>query len=107
MHIILVDAKQAKQLGEALVHHANLTGLRVAIEGDHVKFKINQGGWSPPMGRLDPLSDEAYKRFMDAKERNRAAEQSLDNLLTGKERARQIDEAAKATFANDVREDGA
>lgn len=66
MHIILLSTAETLNLLTSLQDvnegRRNLYALRVAIEGDSVKFKINQSGWSPPLGQLDPQSEEAHKR---------------------------------------------
>jgi hypothetical protein len=36
--------------------------LRVCIEGDTAKFKVNESTWSPPLGRLDPMCQAAQRR---------------------------------------------
>ena len=49
--IVLESSTQLDQLRNAL----NNTGthkLRVWIDGDCVKFKVNEHTWSPPMGRV-------------------------------------------------------
>ena len=67
MHIIQLTKTEAHQLltqlQDAKEHGpSGLWSLRVAQEGDSVKFKINEFTWSPPMGELDPMCEEALRR---------------------------------------------
>lgn len=72
MHIIQLSKEEVTQLLAELqaakeYGRAGLYSLRVAPEGDSVKFKINSGMWTHAMGQLDPQSDEAYRRREMAK----------------------------------------
>lgn len=50
--MIVVDEKaQIAALTEAFVM-SDMHKLRVWIDGDRVKFKVNEHTWSPPMGRI-------------------------------------------------------
>jgi hypothetical protein len=40
--------------------------LRVAVDGESVKFKVNGGIWSPPLGHLDPTCEYALNRSRPA-----------------------------------------
>jgi len=56
MDFIELTAQEARDLqAELNSADANSPGgirkLRVAIEGDRVKFKINEHTWSPPLGQ--------------------------------------------------------
>lgn len=54
----IIDGKELEQLLMEL--RGNGVGikpnkLRIGIDGDYVKFKVNERIWSPPMGRVqDP-----------------------------------------------------
>ena len=69
--IIELSANEVRQL-LAELNHANsksgfgIRGLRVCIEGDTAKFKVNEWMWSPPMGHLDPACSEAERRQAQA-----------------------------------------
>ena len=49
--IVVDDETQISSLVEAFVM-SDCKRVRVCIDGDRVKFKINEFGWSPPMGRI-------------------------------------------------------
>lgn len=54
MDYIELSAAEARELASALHTAASGFGIhkmRVSVEGDRVKFKVNEGIWSPPMGR--------------------------------------------------------
>jgi hypothetical protein len=54
MQIIKIDGESARSVINAL--RLNLDGvysLRVAFDEDSVKFKVNEGAWSPPYGAVD------------------------------------------------------
>lgn len=58
MKIILMNSStDLDALREAL---SNAHSLRVCVDGDQVKFKVNGGTWSAGMGCIDPSSDYAY-----------------------------------------------
>lgn len=60
MHtIIVIDASTDLDMLREALAHSQSHRLRVTIEGDSVKFKINGGMWSHPMGYLDPECDAA------------------------------------------------
>lgn len=61
-HIVILSANEARQLAHSINFTPHLSGLRVTIDGDYAKFKVNQLGWSPPMGQLDPLCEDALDR---------------------------------------------
>ena len=51
----VIDGRQLEQLimelqGNGVGIKANK--LRIGIDGDRVKFKVNERMWSPPMGRV-------------------------------------------------------
>lgn len=59
MKIVLMSAStDLDQLRNAL---AQAHSLRVSVDDDGVKFKINGGTWSPPMGCIDPESEYAVE----------------------------------------------
>lgn len=59
MKIILLNSStDLDSLRSAL---AQAHSLRVSIDDDGVKFKVNGGTWSPPMGFIDPDSEYAYE----------------------------------------------
>lgn len=62
MHtIILIDSStDLDELRNAL-NHSQAHRLRVTIDSDGVKFKVNGGMWSHPMGSLDPECDAAHE----------------------------------------------
>lgn len=67
MHIIQLSKEEVTQLLSELENArdrgpSGLWSLRVAQEGDSVKFKINEFTWSPPLGQLDPMCEEAHRR---------------------------------------------
>lgn len=67
MHIIQLSKSEAAQLLRELTNadkdaRSGLWSLRVAVEGDTVKFKINEFTWSPGIGKLDPMCEEAQHR---------------------------------------------
>ncbi|AZS12590.1 HNH endonuclease [Mycobacterium phage DrLupo] len=49
--IVVEDKEQISALTEAFVM-SDMHKLRVWIDGDRVKFKVNEHSWSPPMGRI-------------------------------------------------------
>lgn len=64
--IVMVSSEnELTMLREAL---KNARSLRVSINGDQVKFKVNGGMWSAPMGYIDPSSDyacEQRRKYVD------------------------------------------
>lgn len=67
MHIIQMNSREAKNLLSELKladseGRSGLWSLRVTVEGDQVKFKVNEWTWSIGMGRLDPMCEEAQRR---------------------------------------------
>ncbi|QGJ90086.1 hypothetical protein HWC80_gp046 [Mycobacterium phage Indlulamithi] len=72
--IILVNASTQLdpiRKGIAQARHS----LRVCVDGDAVKFKIDGGTWSPGYGGIDPGSDYAYYQ------RNSEAEKCIAIVL--------------------------
>jgi len=51
MEFIELSAEEVKSLQQSLNGAASLRKLRVSSDGNSVKFKINEGVWSPPLGR--------------------------------------------------------
>ena len=49
--IVIDSSTQLNPLREQL-YHSQAHKLRVVIKGDCVKFKINEGVWSPPLGKI-------------------------------------------------------
>lgn len=62
----LVDFMEAITTGRERAYQ-----LRVTIDGDQVKLKVNGSTWTPGYGELDPECREAVTRA--AQERGRAA----------------------------------
>lgn len=65
MHIIQLTPAEARNLLaelQAADSKSNLRSLRVCVEGDHAKFKVNEWIWSPPLGQLDPSCETAIRR---------------------------------------------
>lgn len=57
--MIVMSPKETTDLLNTLRHTERMTGLRklrVMVEGDRVKFKVNENTWSPPLG----LPQEQY-----------------------------------------------
>jgi hypothetical protein len=52
--IIEINGTELQQLIYELTQNRKAYKLRVSVDGDTVKFKMNSGMWSPPMGHLDP-----------------------------------------------------
>ena len=53
--MVIINGKQLQDLLEDLqARGSNLSHLRIAWYGDHVTLKINEGSWSPPVGRMQP-----------------------------------------------------
>lgn len=66
--IIEVEGQELQMLLKELVArelrghwHNKPYKLRVCIEGNGVKFKINESTWSPALGHLDPTCLEAER----------------------------------------------
>ena len=63
MKIIQIEGSELKNLLENLkpenTRARMIYKLRVSVEGDNVKFKVNESTWSPPLGELDPQSEYA------------------------------------------------
>lgn len=63
MKIIELTGSEITELQNALNPENTRSGtvysVRVSVEGENVKFKVNGGMWSPPMGHLDPSSEYA------------------------------------------------
>ena len=49
--IVEMSAEEARKLAQDINFTPNLNALRVMIVGDHVKFKVNQYTWCPPLGK--------------------------------------------------------
>ncbi len=58
--IIILYHEEIARLKSAL-NNGGTYKLRVAIEGNNVKFKTNEYMWSPPMGKLDPSCERALR----------------------------------------------
>lgn len=75
--IIQLNRSQANEFFETLSaikesSRTGLTGLRIAIDDgqeDTVKFKVNDYGWSPPTGALDPACRKAARKRVDQVEK--------------------------------------
>jgi hypothetical protein len=67
--IIQLSAREVNDLLETLAAHkerGSLYGLRVCLDGDYAKFKVNESTWSPPLGKLDPMCRQAARVRVDA-----------------------------------------
>jgi hypothetical protein len=55
MQIIKIDGESARSVIDSLssLDLAGVYSLRVAFDEDSVKFKVNEGTWSPPYGAVD------------------------------------------------------
>jgi hypothetical protein len=55
MQIIKIDGESARSVIDSLssLDLAGVYSLRVAFDEDSVKFKVNEGAWSPPYGAVD------------------------------------------------------
>ena len=64
MRIVEIDAKDpGLQEFLAILQYAMRRGelrkIRVSLDGDVAKFKVNEHTWSPPCGHLDPMCEVA------------------------------------------------
>ena len=61
--IIQLSPREVWSLFDALeeMQTSGISSLRVCVDGDNVKFKINERTWSPPMGTLDPNCQRAER----------------------------------------------
>jgi hypothetical protein len=70
MHIIEIDGEELNSLLATLrSKKISPHKLRVTLDGDTVKFKVNEYMWSPPMGHRDPTCEVALRRAAHKKPR--------------------------------------
>lgn len=52
-NMFVIDGAQLEQLREALNSRGNsLYKFRISVHGEHITYKVNEGGWTPPVGRV-------------------------------------------------------
>jgi hypothetical protein len=52
-NMFVLEDKEVTDLLVALENRGDqLEKLRISVRGDHIAWKVNEGGWSPPTGRV-------------------------------------------------------
>ena len=52
-NMFVLEGKEVTDLLVALENRGDeLEKLRISVRGDHIAWKVNEGGWSPPTGRV-------------------------------------------------------
>lgn len=69
--IIELSAHEARELLTQLASVENrklLWHLRICMDGDWVKFKVNESTWTRAMGQLDPMCRRAARKRAETQE---------------------------------------